>query len=659
MSEVIMKEYKYFGTFALAAFTLVLAACGGDSGPASTVDESLDNTQEVQDFYAANPELFTFASMAELPTDLVWDDGMDQPEIGSPNAVKGGTYYEFLEDFPPTLRGIGPDSNSSARNWIKDNYQLTWAMAHPDTGEFYPGIAEAWSIVPEDNTVYIKINPASRWTDGEEITVDDAFFSFFFYLSDYVQAPFTTNYYRTEFTNITRYDDYTFSLTVPKVKPDMASRMLQIPPVPQHFYKEFGEDFPERYQWRYEPHAGAYYIDPDRINLGVNIVAERLDDWWAKDNKYFKYRFNPDRINMSVIRDTSKRYEAFRRGDLDIFRISTADMWYDNLPNDDPDVAKGYIHKTVFYNGGPRSNWGLWMNSARPHLDNVEVRLGIQYAANWDLVLSNYFRGDLERLKTQDDGYGEFSHPTITARPFDIELAQQHFANAGFTERGPDGILVNAEGERLAFTLSTHYERLSDIFTILKEEAIKAGLEIRIEMMDGAAGFRKAQEKQHDMYFVSFSPFVFEMYPRMWAYYHCDNAYDQPFLEDGSVNPDRKPKPQTNNLQSFCVPGLDPLIEEYQDSDDAERMIELSHQILEAAYDYASFSPGFVEPFYRTAYWRWVKWPEYFNHKFTTYAYDQMIHWIDQDARDATMSARGNDEPFGAQIVTYDQFRAQ
>jgi hypothetical protein len=36
-----------------------------------------------------------------------------------------------------------------------------------------------------------------------------------------------------------------------------------------------------------------------------------------------------------------------------------------------------------------------------------------------------------------------------------------------------------------------------------------------------------------------------------------------------------------------------------------------------------------------------------------------MIHWIDQDARDATMSARGNDEPFGAQIVTYDQFRAQ
>jgi len=639
----------------LIPISLTLAACGGENEQAVS-DSSIDNTQEVLDFYAANPELITFATIDDLPDDLVWEDGMDQPDIGSPEAKKGGTYYELLDDFPPTLRTIGPDSNSSSRPWVGGYFGLTYATPHPDTNEFYPGIAESWAIDPVRKTVFIKINPDSRWSDGVPITTDDALFAVFFYYSDYIQAPFSTNYYKTEYTNITKYDDYTFSMTVPKVKPDMASRVLQVVPVPQHFYAELGEDFPERYQWRYEPHAGAYVINPDDINMGVNLVLERLDDWWAKDNKYYQYRFNTDRIVLNVVRDPAKRVEAFRRGDSDILRIATADIWYDTLPDDDPDVASGYIHKSTFYNQGPRSNWGLWINSARTYLDNQDVRLGIQYAANWDLVINSYFRGDPDRLKTQDDGYPEFSHPTLTARPFDVDLALEHFAKAGFVERGPDGILVNAEGQRLAFTLSTFYDRFADVFTILKEEAIKAGLELRIEMMDSASGFRKAIEKQHDIVFVSFSP-AMEMYPRMWEYFHSVNAYDQAFLEDGSVNPDRKPKPQTNNLQSIAIPELDVLVDEYQDSDDKERMIELSHQILEMHHDYASFSPGWVQTYYRSAHWRWVQWPDGFNYQYTTDPHELFVHWIDEGMKQDTETAQGEDRSFGSSVRIYDQYR--
>lgn len=457
---------------------------------------------------------------------------------------------------------------------------------------------------------------------------------------------------------MTKYDDHTFSISVPTAKPDMADRVLQTTPTPQHFYREFGEDFPERYQWRYAPHAGAYYVDPDEVDMGTNIIVRRLEDWWAKDRKHWRYRFNTDRINLSVIRDDAKRFEAFARGDLDMFGMSTADLWYDRLPDDDRNVAAGYIHKNTFYNGGARSNWGLWINSSRPLLDNGEVRLGIQYAANWDLVISNYFRGDMQRLKTQSDGYPDFSHPTLTARPFDIDKALEHFANAGFSQRGPDGILTNESGERLAFTLTTHYERYADVFTILKEEARKAGLDLRIEILDGAAGFRKAQEKRHDIYFVSFAP-ALEMYPRMWSYYHSDNAYDQAFLDDGTVNPERTVKPQTNNLQSVADYEMDILIDEYQDTEDKDRMIELSHQILEMHYDYASFSPGFVEPFYRTAYWRWVSWPEQFNYKYTTYPYELFVHWIDEDIKEETLAAQRSGQSFPARIEVFDQFNEQ
>ena len=143
----------------------------------------------------------------------------------------------------------------------------------------------------------------------------------------------------------------------------------------------------------------------------------------------------------------------------------------------------------------------------------------------------------------------------------------------------------------------------------------------------------------------------------MWSYFHSDNAYDQAFLEDGSVNPERTVKPQTNNLQSVAMAEVDPLIEEYQDSDDKARMIELSHQIQQAHHDYASFSPGFVQSFYWTAYWRWVKWPEEFNYKYTTYPYELFVHWIDEEAKQQTRDAQDSGRAFEPHIAVYDQHR--
>src|SRR5690606_20314319 len=108
---------RQYGIFTILLAAMLLTSCGGDGLSSGNFPE-IDNTQEVQDFYAAHPDLFTFATLDDLPDNLVWENGMELAEIGSPEAKKGGTYYESLEDFPPTLRTTGPDSNSSARSWL-------------------------------------------------------------------------------------------------------------------------------------------------------------------------------------------------------------------------------------------------------------------------------------------------------------------------------------------------------------------------------------------------------------------------------------------------------------------------------------------------------------------------------------------------------------
>ena len=644
---------------ALLACATVLAACGGESSsPATPADATADISADVQAWYAARPELISFRTPADIPADLVWEDGMALPDIGSPEATKGGTQYEYMPDFPATLRVNGPDASGEFRRWILDYVALSLAHRHPNEFEFHPAIATQWAVDFPNKTVYAKLNPAARFTDGEPITADDFLFMFYFYLSEHINDPWSANWYSTQYTNISKYDDHTISISMTEAKPDMAALALSLSPVPEHFYQELGPDFTERYQWRFVPHAGAYQILPENVNMGVNIVMTRVEDWWAKDLKFFRNRYNMDRISFSVIRDTANQFEAFRRGDIDQFKIRTADYWYESLPDTDPEVAGGYIHKATFYNDGPRAPWGIWVNTSRPHLDNQDVRVGIAYASNFAMVIERYFRGDFTRLDSAQVGYGEFSNPDVKARPYDITLAREHFARAGFDRSGHDGILTNAAGERLSFTLSTHYERYRDVFTILREEAAKAGLEFRLEMLDVAAGSRKAQEKQHDMYFMAFN-YGLEMYPRYWDSYHSDNAYDDAFLEDGSVNPARAVKTQTNNLEVFANYEMDQMIDRYVASSDRAEMIDLAHRMTQLHHDQASFVPAFVEPFYWHASWRWVRWPEDFNVRYSSYAEDAFVHWIDMDMKEATLAARRAGQTFPPQINVYDQYFQQ
>lgn len=651
----------HWSQFAIIGLAIaVLSGCGDSGSAQESASESQetthDNTEEVQAYYASKPEFFTFKTIEELPTDLNWQSGEGLPEMGSPQAKKGGTEYRALQDFPRTLRTTGPDSNGSFRGYLWDDVAMRLGWRHQDEFEFVPGLANEWAVADDKRTIFVRLDPNARWSDGEQVTADDFFFMFWFYQSPYVTAPWYNNYYSTMYTNITRYDDLTFSVSAKTAKPDADARVLELIPVAEHYYKEMGEDFVERYQWRVPPTTGAYTVLEKDIKKGRSIALTRVKDWWAKDKKHYRYRFNADRIHFSVIRDTDKIFEAFRRGDLDQSGLNLSEQWYEKLPDSDPDVQAGYIHKSVFYNQRPRPNYGLWINLSRPLLDDLDVRLGINYATNWQLVIDKFFRGDYGRMNTAHDGFGEFSHPTIKAREYDIDKALEHFAAAGFDKRGSDGILVNAAGERLAFTLSTGYQSLKDVLTILKEEAAKAGLEFRIEVLDGTAGWKKVQEKQHELHFSAFGVFL-EMYPRFWEYFHSDNAYDDAFLDDGSVNPERKLKTQTNNLEAFAMLEMDDLISQYRASADKDEMITLAHKMLEIHHDSAAFVPGFYQGFFRIGHWRWVRYPENFNLKHVSAATEFFVHWIDEDIKQETLDARKSGQTFEPEINYYDQWK--
>lgn len=142
---------------------------------------------------ASTLSALSFGAMsATLPTDLNWQTNWDEPQYGSPEAKRGGTYRTFMSSFPQTLRSVGPDANSGLRSFILDETPGL-VVRHPDTLEFIPELANEWALAGDNKTVYFKLNPQAKWSDGKPVTADDFVFMLKFYRSkDILELGTTT-----------------------------------------------------------------------------------------------------------------------------------------------------------------------------------------------------------------------------------------------------------------------------------------------------------------------------------------------------------------------------------------------------------------------------------------------------------------------------------
>lgn len=649
---------------------LIVTGCGEKGPPPPTTTAKGEAARMEADLARTikdQPGFYVFKTATELPAGLKWENGAELPEFADLNAKKGGTFHATIPDFPRTLRTIGPDANGGIRPYLLDYVEPAFISPHPNIpGAGFPGLLTAWAVGADGRTIYYRLDPKARWSDGRPLTTADVIFTLYFMRSPHLHEPWYNDFYTKNYTQLIVYDSLTFATVHPDKKPDLAIRFGNFTPYPRHAYQDFGADWLEKFQWRQTPKLGPYQLFDKDVDKGRAVTLTRIKDWWAVDKRFFRGRFNPDRYQLEVIRDPDKAVESFARGDLDMFPLGLPKYWYETLPATHPEVAAGRLLRFKFYNQTPRPDWGLWINRAKPYLDNRDVRVGIQHASNIALVCSQFFRGDADQMQTRSDGYGWRMHPTLAARPFDPQRAREYFAKAGFTTQGPDGVLTHSSGQRLSFTITTAGQAQRDVLQILKEEALKAGLEFNLEVLDATTGWKKMQEKNHDIALAALSRSV-ELYPRYWETYHGSNAYTDAYRQDGKTvtiatgatanTQPQKPAVQTNNMTMTFIPELDRLIEAYEKAEALEQIKALAAQIEQIIHDDAAWVNGWARPFLRGGYWRYVKWPAGFNVSQSRDMDEFFVHWIDLDEKKSLDTARRAGTAFPNALQVFDQYK--
>ena len=580
-----------------------------------------------------------------LPEDLVWVTNEEDPLFASPDAKRGGTFRTSILGFPLTLRRVGPDSNGSFAGFLRPN-QFGPIALHPVTRRAIPALATHWAFGEDGRSIYYRLNPKARWSDGVPVTADDFVFAVQFMRAKEIVAPWYNNYYVERIRDLKRYDDHTYGVQGANAMPGAEMHASYgVGPQPRHFHV-LNADWVANTNWQIEPNTGPYQIT--KVRKGKYIEMTRKADWWGDDVKYFKHRFNPDKIRVRVIRDPNVAFQYFLKGNLDTMDLVLPQYWHDKATGTAFD--RGYIAKYWFYNEQPAAS-GMYLNMADPILADKRVRFGIAHSMNFDHVISTVLRNDYERLSTFQIGFGEYDNLDIKPREFDLDKADRYFDDAGFETRGGDGIRINDAGERLSFQVTYGWPQHTDRLVVLQEDARKAGLELVLDLKDGPGSFKKMLEKKHQIAWSRWA--AGGLAPGYWEHFHSVNAN----------------KTQTNNITNHVNPAMDPLIMQYRSSTSLGERVRLARILEQMVHDSGVVVPTFRVPYTRAGAWRWVKLPEWLAPPTSASMFSAFantggfsgggLFWIDLEEKERTLEAKSDGESFGPTTIVNTTYRVQ
>ena len=353
------------------------------------------------------------AQVVALPGDVVWETNFDDPPIGSADALRGGTFNFFIGAYPLTFRLMGPNSNDAFAGWNRA-FTMDFPLVgrHPVTDNYIPIMATHWSVQDDQRTIFLRLDPDARFSDGTPITADDYVFTLEIMRSEHIVDPFYNNYAERFYESVDKIDDHTLRIvgTRPSWRP--LSDYAGLWPTPSHAVV-LDEGWVERTTNEYQIAVGPYVVSD--VSRGESVTFARLDDWWGDDKHYFRGMYNFDRIHLPVI-PPERSLDYLRRGELDLIVETTAKTWNEDYTFEA--VRNGWLKRARVFVDNPSGVSGLHMNLEAPIFQNKDFRTAMQYLFNFERLNRNLMYNEYFRQVSFFEGT-EYANPDLESYAFD------------------------------------------------------------------------------------------------------------------------------------------------------------------------------------------------------------------------------------------------
>ena len=563
-----------------------------------------------------------------------WETNTDYELMGSPQAVKGGTYREYQPDFPTTLRLHGPDSNLILNSMIGSMVYESLLTLHPSTLDYLPVLATHWQISPDKMTFRYRIDPNARWSDGEPVVADDVVATWSLLTDKTLQDPSEALVYG-KFDKPVAESKYIVSVHAK----DLSwrnflyfSASMQI--LPSHILKNVnGAAYVKDYNFKLLPGTGAYEVRDADVIKGKSLTIHRRAGYWGEKIRRNVGTGNFDNVTEVIVRDRKLATEMFKKGDLDVLAPVTAQDWVEELDKLDK-VAAGLIQRRKVHNENPQGTMGLAINMLKPPLDDVKVREALQHLLNRPLMIEKLLYNGYQPINSYYAGT-PYANPNNPKNEYDPALAVKLLAEAGWKDRDAQGRLTK-NGQPLSIEVLYFFKQYESALTTYQEDLRKVGIGLNLRFLTPETLYSLVYQRKFELAMVSFGGLVFP----------------NPETSVASALADQN---NNNNITAFKNKRVDELLPIYDKEFDQKKRVAIVREIdgLEAnAHDYVLFwEPSYV----RIAFWNKFGTPPGYLSRFGDYTDPPSLWWIDppKDAALKQAMASNGKLPVGAVDDTY------
>lgn len=528
-----------------------------------------------------------------------WKDSPNP--IASTEAVIGGQIAIFAGQYPKSLNYY-LDNNSFTVEVFGAMYENLLSM-HPISLEYEPGLASSWIISDDKKTFTFTLDKKARWSDGRPITAHDVKWTFDTILDPKnLTGPHKVSLERFESPQVL--DTHVIRFQAKDVHWLNLGAAGGFHILPKHAFENM--DF-NKINFEFPVVSGLYRIDT--IKEGLFVTLKRRQDWWNKDAQSSQYTGNFDILKFKFYAERENAFEAFKKGQIDLYPIYTSRIWVKESQSDK--ISNSWIVKQKIFNKNPIGFQGFAMNMRKPPFDDIRVRKAMAHLLdrpkmNSTLMYNQYF---LHKSYYEDLYDNEHPCPNELVA-FDKTAARKLLHEAGYRVNPETGYLER-DGVKFSFKFLTRSASSDKFLAIYAEDLKDVGIELIIDRKDWAAWARDMDEFNYEMTWAAWGAGVFKNPESMWA----------------SKEADRK---SGNNITGFKHETVDQLIEKQKSIFDINKRNAIYRQIDKIIYDAHPYVLLWNIDYTRLLYWNKFGTPDTVLSKYGDETSAYWYWWIDE-----------------------------
>ena len=328
-------------------------------------------------------------------------------------------------------------------------------------------LAESWVTSPDGLVITFSLRRGVKWHDGAEFTARDVLYTY-----RVTVDPATPTAYAEDFKQVKSVeapDPHTVRVTYKQTfAPALASWGVAI--LPSHLLE--GKDIMKSPLSRKPVGTGPYILK--EWVAGQKLVLEAF-------NEYFEGAPFISRLIYRIIPDSSTMYMEMKAGGIDMMGLSPVQF----ARQTDTQQFKSRFNKFRY----PAFSYTyLGYNLRNPLFTDKRVRQALTSAISKDEIIQGVLLGMGQVAKGPYKPGTWAWNPTVKDYDYNPQRAAQLLAEAGWTKKNSEGILVK-DGRPFRFTILTNQgnEQRLKAAQIIQQRLKAVGIDVRIRVIEWAS----------------------------------------------------------------------------------------------------------------------------------------------------------------------------